>query len=210
MSARPVDDPDPIHRGPGDLEAPPAAWLAELRSLLGADAVTEWCADLLAERVSPVDPHLPDLSWLGGSVADWEVRHIDKHGGPDYWPRLWGARGLLHVWSESTAVVVTPVVVAALDDEHWRVREMTAKVAAKWELAEAAEPLAGLLRDPVPRVRSAAVRALGVVGEGEHAEALSSARNDPEVAVRRAATKAIEVLATRLDRPDLLTATGRI
>lgn len=195
--------PDAVHQGPTDRKAPPATWVAELQALVGADAVAQWCTDLLAERISPVDPSQPDLSWLGGNAAGWEVRRIEQYGEPDYWPRVWGARGLLHAWCESAEAESTPAIVEALADEHWRVREMAAKVVRRWELADAAPRLAGLLRDPVPRVRTAAARALAVVGEAEHAEALDAAQDDPEVVVRRAAADALHWLATRLDRPEL-------
>ena len=44
-----------------------------------------------------------------------------------YWRRVWGARGLLYAWADEAE----GAVVAALDDERWRVREMAAKVVAK-------------------------------------------------------------------------------
>ena len=75
-------------------------------------------------------------------------------------------------------------MVAALGDEHWRVREMAAKVVATWEVGEAADGLVPLLDDEVPRVRAAAARGLGVVGEGEHADAVHEVTDDPEAAVR--------------------------
>jgi hypothetical protein len=40
------------------------------------------------------------------------------------------------------------------------------------EIGESADVLAGLLTDPVPRVRAAAGRAVAVVGEAEHAPPL--------------------------------------
>jgi HEAT repeat protein len=49
--------------------------------------------------------------------------------------------------------------VAALGDEHWRVREMAAKVVARRKLGDAVEAVAALRADPVPRVRAAAERA---------------------------------------------------
>ncbi|GAA5023611.1 hypothetical protein GCM10023258_15100 [Terrabacter aeriphilus] len=70
-----------------------------------------------------------------------------------------------------------------------------------WSRVWAARTCAGLVTtDDVPRVRAAAARALGVVGEGEHAAALHEAVHDPDVAVRSAAVRALGVLARRLDR----------
>jgi HEAT repeat protein len=73
-----------------------------------------------------------------------------------YWRRVWGARGLLYAWNDSAE----DAVVAALADEHWRVREMAAKVVAKRGIGAALQPCAGLRDDPVPRVRAAALRAV--------------------------------------------------
>ena len=73
-----------------------------------------------------------------------------------YWLRVWGARGLLYAWGDGAR----PAVLAALGDEHWRVREMAAKVVARRLLGEALPAVAGLAGDPVPRVRQAAQRAI--------------------------------------------------
>ncbi len=73
-----------------------------------------------------------------------------------YWRRVWGARGLLYAWNDSAE----HAVVDALADEHWRVREMAAKVVAKRGIGVALEACAGLADDPVPRVRAAAWRAV--------------------------------------------------
>ncbi|OLB64185.1 MAG: hypothetical protein AUI10_12170 [Actinobacteria bacterium 13_2_20CM_2_72_6] len=62
-----------------------------------------------------------------------------------------------------------------------------------------AEELAPLLADPVPRVRAAAARAVGAVGEAEHAPALRALSKDP--LVRDTAARALGRLADRLDRP---------
>ena len=72
-----------------------------------------------------------------------------------YWRRVWGARGLLYAWTD----VAEDAVLAALADEHWRVREMAAKVVVKRRIGAAMDPVAALRSDPVPRVRAAAERA---------------------------------------------------
>jgi hypothetical protein len=81
--------------------------------------------------------------------------------GPEqqYWLRVWAARGLLWVWGD----VALPAVVEALADEHWRVREMAAKVVARHCLGDAFEDVASLAEDPVPRVASAAARAVRIL-----------------------------------------------
>jgi hypothetical protein len=76
-----------------------------------------------------------------------------------YWLRVWGARGLLWAWDDSAR----PAVRQALGDEHWRVREMAAKVVARHELGDTLPVVADLRDDPVPRVRAAATRAVAVL-----------------------------------------------
>ena len=73
-----------------------------------------------------------------------------------YWLRVWGARGLLHVYADQAE----GPVIEALDDEHWRVREMAAKVIARYRIGAALAVVAELRDDPVPRVRIAADRAV--------------------------------------------------
>jgi HEAT repeat protein len=120
--------------------------------------------------------------------------------GVDYWPRVWAARGLLHVQPQVARSEVVPVLMTSLHDSAWRVREMSAKVARRWQVAEAADELAALVGDATPRVRAAAAGALGVVGEFEQADALRSALDDDDPAVRRAADGALDELERRLDR----------
>ncbi len=80
-----------------------------------------------------------------------------------YWRRVWGARGLLYAWPAETggaeADGAEAAVSAALADEHWRVREMAAKVVVKRRIGAALDSVAALRADPVPRVRAAAARA---------------------------------------------------
>jgi HEAT repeats len=152
----------------------------------GSESVNSWCIALTAGRSSRSDETWPSIDHLGGA-PDW----------PDYWARVWGARGLLYCWDPQA----TPTRIAALSDDHWRVREMALKVVSRHEIGEAADDVAELADDQVPRVRAAAVRALGIVGEGEHAEVLDAAIDDVDAAVSRAASSALETLAKRLDRP---------
>jgi len=187
---------------PSELGGLPAARLHELRDLLGAAEVVRWCANLLTRRVAYDDPDLPSLTWLGGAHAADELRRgrlVER--GVDYWPRVWAARGLLHVWDPAVATsAVVPALLASFTDGAWRVREMAAKVARRREVGEAADALAVLLGDATARVRLAAVRALGAVGEFEHASALRSALEDGDPSVRRAAREALGELESRLDR----------
>jgi HEAT repeat protein len=91
---------------------------------------------------------------LGGAAAGLVL--AGREGGQNgYWPRVWAARGLLHAWDDAA----TPAIVLATADEHWRVREMAAKVIARHRVAGAFDEVMALRGDPVPRVRAAAERA---------------------------------------------------
>jgi HEAT repeat protein len=102
---------------------------------------------------------------------------------------------LLYAWDDDAQ----NAVVGGLVDEAWRVREMTSKVVRVRQVVDAENALATLVADPVPRVRVAAVLALGRVGEVEHAELISGARRDEDPSVRGAAGKALAELTRRLD-----------
>jgi HEAT repeat protein len=95
---------------------------------------------------------------VGGPGGDF-VFGPHPRGDQRYWLRVWGARALLYAWDDSAR----DAVIAALADEHWRVREMAAKVVAKRKLGDALPVVAGLREDPVPRVRAAAARATVVL-----------------------------------------------
>lgn len=116
----------------------------------GRAAVVAGCVELLRGRDVDADLVLA----LGGRPARWVV--TGEPSGPDYWLRVWAARGLLWAWDE----VAGPSLLVALDDEVWRVREMALKVVARHRVEEALERVAALQDDPVPRVRAAATRAL--------------------------------------------------
>lgn len=116
----------------------------------GREAVVAGCIGLVREE--PTDPDL--LRALAGPGG---AKFFDGADRSDtYWLRVWGLRGLLWCWDP----VAGEDVCTALGDQHWRVREMAAKVAARHLLEEATTTLAELRDDPVPRVRAAAERAL--------------------------------------------------
>lgn len=80
----------------------------------GKDAFVAGCIELLEGR--DADANL--IVALGGPPAQWAL--TGEPGGPPYWLRVWAARGLLWVWDDAAL----PSLMAALDDEAWRVREM--------------------------------------------------------------------------------------
>ena len=122
--------------------AHPRVLLAAAAQTLGEEEVVTWCARLLRGEDRPDDP---DLAWLGGT-DDWLP----------YWRRVWGARGLLYVWSDEALKAVA----AGLSDPHWRVREAALRVVRARGLDALVEEVAALLDDPNDRIRTAAERAL--------------------------------------------------
>jgi len=98
---------------------------------------------------------------LGGEPAEYVLS--GREGGRNgYWPRVWAARGLLHVWDDRAAAAI----IRAAADEAWRVREMAAKVVARHKVDDALGAMADLQRDEVPRVRAAAGRAIAALTVG--------------------------------------------
>ena len=120
----------------------------------GTPALVEGCIALLAQQ--PVDDEL--VIALGGEHA---AVVLDSGPESQYWLRVWAARGLLWAWDPAAA----PAIIAALEDEHWRVREMAAKVVARHGVDEAFEAVSALSGDPVPRVVEAAARAVRMLIE---------------------------------------------
>lgn len=115
--------------------------------LFGHDAMIHWGEELLAGRALDIDSRYPDIAWLRGTV-----------GWPVYWSRVWGARALLHLGPPARP----GLVLAALDDPAWRVREMSLKVIAAHDIADPEGLVDPLVEDPIERVRHQAWRALGL------------------------------------------------
>lgn len=174
----------------------PAERLSEAVRRFGRGAVVDRCVGLLVGQVAEDEPVGPDLAWLGGEPGTQHLRRLASGDPePDYWSRVWAARGLLHVWDAAAA----PAVLVGLADEAWRVREMCAKVAHRHQVGAAAGQLARLAGDEVPRVRAASARALGVVGEHEDLGTVQGLASDSDPLVVDAAVRAAARLAERLD-----------
>jgi len=189
--------PTAVPPSPLELDLRPEARVRVLGDQIGPANVAQWCADLLTGRVSHDDPEAPSLQWLGGHHAVRLLELDDLAASAHaYWPPVWAARGLLHVWHP----LATSPIISALAQPHWRVREMAAKVVREWEVGDAAEALMPLVSDEVSRVRVAAVRALARVGEAEHAEPVRAAAEDPDRSVAAAADRALADMSLRLDR----------
>lgn len=140
----------------------PALRIAAACEKYGSETVVGACVALLGG--GDADPGL--VVALGGPHAE----SVLGQGVPEvhrYWLRTWGARGLLYAWDETAAEEVVRALVAGCADEAWRVREMVCKVLARraallpaGAAADAFDAALGLRDDPVPRVWTAADRAV--------------------------------------------------
>lgn len=124
---------------------------ASCRAGRGEDVLTA-CLDLLAGREA--DRGMLRILAGPGDLEPTE-RPVNR-----YWLRVWALRGLLWSWDDRAL----PALLAALSDDHWRAREMAAKVAARHLQGDALPMLVELdARDPVSRVRAAASRAVALL-----------------------------------------------
>lgn len=131
----------------------------------GQDAFVRDCARLVAGDYSDVALIAALAPRSSAKYSDGAI-HFDV-----YWFRVWGMRGLLWAYAAEGTAAAVPAVLAGLRDEHWRVREMAAKVAARHRVDDALDDLAELRGDAVPRVRAAAERALVALTTGQSATA---------------------------------------
>jgi hypothetical protein len=120
------------------------------------DAVVRDCVAILSGH--EIDAEF--LRIIGGPPAE-TVLAGQAGGLKGYWPRVWAARGLLHVWNDTA----TAAIIGATTHSSWRVREMAAKVIANHHVEAAIDAVVVLLDDENARVRSAAARAYRVVAE---------------------------------------------
>jgi hypothetical protein len=119
----------------------------------GRPAFVADCVALLHGRYTEVDDSV--IVALGAEHGQ-NVLLGYNFGKGGYWPRVWAARGLLHAWDPAA----TEAIVHATSDDAWRVREMAAKVIARYRVGDALDAVAELRADPAPRVRAAAERAV--------------------------------------------------
>jgi hypothetical protein len=124
----------------------------------GRAAVVDGCA-LLLSNVSDDDPLDVDLVMVLGGEPAAVVLRDNLPEVQRYWLRVWAARGLLWAWDANQPRGIDAIR-RGLSDPAWRVREMCAKVVARHAVGDLWEAVAALRDDEVPRVRSAADRAL--------------------------------------------------
>ena len=163
----------------------PAERIAKVVAELGEDEVVARATALIAGLNAGEE----FLLAVGGRHA----QGILDGAPPLYWPEVWGARTFLYVWNDSAI----PAVLAGLGNQAWRVREMSAKVVARRQLAYPAE-VAALATDEVARVRAQAARALGDIGGADEVDVLRSLLKDPEIEVRREAGGALKKVRAKL------------
>lgn len=122
----------------------------------GPRGLMDRCVHLYREMDWGDEPEL--LSYLAGSNGRrWVELGFGTQG---YFVRAWALRAMLYAWDESAS----KTVIDALDDEHWRPREMALKVVAKRLVDGDVDAVARRRDDPVPRVQAAARQALGRLG----------------------------------------------
>lgn len=165
-----------------DLEIPLATRIAAAVERFGEDALVTHAVGLLRGRNEGEEV----LLYLGGRHA----RGILDGAPALYWPEVWGARALLHVWDDSAASAVSDSV----ENRAWRVREMCLKVCAERKLG-VASAYRRRLTDENARVRSAATHVVSVVGTPADRPLIEPLLRDPDKDVRRAAGEALKALA---------------
>jgi hypothetical protein len=175
---------DNLHSTPVPIDDSPAERIRAAVAHFGERVVATRAASLLRGRNEGDE----FLLWVGGRHAQGVL-----DGAPAlYWPEVWGARALMSAWDDSAA----DAVVAGLENQAWRVREMCAKVCAVRGL-DAGKSLVRHTTDAVPRVRAASARALAAVGDESSAASLTAMLKDPDKDVRRAAQQSLAALSQR-------------
>jgi len=139
-----------------DLELPLYAHPSVLIGLAverwGSRGLMDRCGRLYREMDWGDEPEL--MSFVAGAAGP---RWVELgFGTQSYFVRTWALRAMLYAWDESASTTV----IDALEDEHWRPREMALKVVAKRLIDGDVDAVARLQDDPVPRVQAAASRAL--------------------------------------------------
>ena len=139
-----------------DLELPlyahPSVLVGLAAARWGQRGLMDRCVRLYREMDWGDEPEL--MSFVAGAAGP---RWVELgFGTQSYFVRTWALRAMLYAWDDSASATV----IDALEDEHWRPREMALKVVAKRRVDGDIDAVARLQDDPVPRVQAAARRAL--------------------------------------------------
>jgi hypothetical protein len=138
------------------LDANPSVLVALAAERWGPRGLMDRCVHLYREMDWGEEPEL--MSFLAGGNG---LRWVELGFGTQaYFVRTWALRAMLYAWDESASATV----IDALEDEHWRPREMALKVVAKRLINGDVDAVARLREDPVPRVQAAARVALERLG----------------------------------------------
>jgi hypothetical protein len=172
----------------------PGVGAKTLSSRLGKTAALDALTRLLAGEVRDEDlvwdPYRSILLDIGDGHA--ESLMADETGGRlVYWPRAWAARALAYIGGER----VGPALLAALADDHWRVRMNAAQAIGRLGIEGATSSLVRRLDDDHGRVRAAAVLALERVGTEDAVKPLLDRDDQNRGRIERA-------VANILDRSD--------
>ncbi|HYK27082.1 MAG TPA: HEAT repeat domain-containing protein [Streptosporangiaceae bacterium] len=134
------------------LYAHPSMLVGLAAARWGQRGLMERCVRLYREMDWGDEPEL--MSFVAGAAGP---RWVELgFGTQSYFVRTWALRAMLYAWDDSASATV----IDALEDEHWRPREMALKVVAKRRVDGDIDAVARLQDDPVPRVQAAARRAL--------------------------------------------------
>jgi hypothetical protein len=134
------------------LDAHPSALAALAVDRWGPRGFMDRCVRLYREMDWGDEPEL--MSYVAGSAG---ARWVELGFGTQaYFVRTWALRAMLYAWDESASATV----IEALDDEHWRPREMALKVVAKRLIDSDVDAVDRSRHDPIPRVQAAASRAM--------------------------------------------------
>jgi hypothetical protein len=134
------------------LDAHPSVLIGLAVERWGQRGLMDRCVRLYREMDWGDEPEL--MSFLAGRAGP---RWVELGFGTQaYFVRSWALRAMLYAWHGSASTTV----IDALQDEHWRPREMALKVVAKRLVDGDVDAVARLQDDPDPRVQAAARRAL--------------------------------------------------
>jgi hypothetical protein len=142
------------------LDAHPSVLIGLAVERWGQRGLMDRCVHLYREMDWGDEPEL--MSFVAGENG---LRWVELgFGVQGYFVRTWALRAMLYAWDESAS----KTVIDALEDEHWRPREMALKVVAKRLIDSDVDAVARLRDDPVPRVQAAARRAMELLGRKRH------------------------------------------
>lgn len=141
----------------------PAIGARSLARRMGKPAAMQIVVRILGDESGPhllLPPYRTALIDIGNGHAE-QLMGDDSGKRLAYWPKVWAARALAYMGDLSAR----GSLVAALSDDHWRVRTTAVQTIGRIGIRDATGPLVAALDDDHPRVRSAAVLALERVGD---------------------------------------------